>query len=431
MAISRRKGEKTMKKTIVAAIFVLLAAALFLNAQEAKKTYNLQKAYVFLEEELLVNDTDLNCSYFIRDKVPRDIRIVGKHTPASQLESFTDSDELVIDSGAKDGLKEGDMLLILSEGDVIHHPRNHDRLGRFFFKKSLARISCLYDNQAIIRLQNGCQPIHVGDFALPYTPEATVFAKRIDYKYCRIPANAVTGQIVHTNLAMGIPADMVGDQQYLTVDLGEGVVGKGTFLLFYRLVTSDLPPMIIGLGIVIHSENTNATVKVLDAGTDMRVGDRALVLPRDAASAKPGQPGQAGGEELPVVETLPEGEEAAGEAPVAGAALNYSILFPFDGVAPLADPSADFAAIRDFVAGKSEYLVTLRGYSCSIGGEEYNLRLSSKRVEAIKGMLVSQYGIDPGRIESFFYGEKEPQFDNSTEAERRKNRLVKIEVNGK
>jgi outer membrane protein OmpA-like peptidoglycan-associated protein len=419
-----------MKKTIVAAIFVLLAATLFLNAQEAKKTYALQKAYVFLEEELLVNDTDLNCSYFIRDKVPRDIRIVGKHTPASQLESLTDADELVIDSGAKDGLKEGDMLLILSEGSVFHHPRNHDRLGRFFFKKSLARISCLYDSQAIIRLQNGCQPIHVGDFALPYTPEATVFAKRIDYKYCRIPANAVSGQIVHTDLTMGISADMAGDQQYLTVDLGEGVVGKGTFLLFYRLVTSDLPPMITGLGIVIHSENTNATVKVLDAGTDMRVGDRALVLPRDAASAKPAQPGQAGGEELPVVETLPGGEEAAGEAPVAGAALNFSILFPFDGIAPLTDPSADFTAIRDFVAGKSEYLITLRGYACSIGGEEYNLRLSSKRVEAIKAMLVSQYGIDAGRIEAFFYGEKEPQFDNSTEAERRKNRLVKIEVNG-
>ncbi|HOW44330.1 MAG TPA: OmpA family protein [Candidatus Aminicenantes bacterium] len=415
-----------MKKTMVVAVFVLLAATQFLNGQVAQKIYNLQKAYVFLEEELLVNDTDLNCSYFIRDKVPQDIRIVGNHTMDSQVESFTNADELVIDSGAKDGLKEGDMLVILSEGNVIHHPRNHDRLGRFFFKKSLARITCLYDKQAVIRLQNGCQPVHVGDFALPYAPEATVFAKRADYKYCRIPDNAVSGQVVYTDLTMGIPSDMSGDQQYLTVDLGEGVVGKGSFLLFYRLVASDLPPLIVGLGVVIHSENTNSTVKVLDAGTDMRVGDRVLVLPREAAAAKPGQPG---GEELPVVESLPGAEETAGEATVAGAALNYSILFPFDGVTPLADPSADFAAIRDFVAGKSEYVVTLRGYACSIGGEEYNLRLSSRRVEAIKGMLVSQYAIDPGRIETFFYGEKEPQFDNSTEAERRKNRLVKIEVN--
>jgi outer membrane protein OmpA-like peptidoglycan-associated protein len=52
-------------------------------------------------------------------------------------------------------------------------------------------------------------------------------------------------------------------------------------------------------------------------------------------------------------------------------------------------------------------------------------------VETIKAILVSQYGIDPARIESFFYGEKDPQYDNSSEAERCKNRLVKIEVNGK
>lgn len=418
-----------MKKTFVVAVFVLLAATQFLSAQEEKKVYDLQKAYVFLEEEMLVNATDLNCSYFIRDKVPRDIRIVGTHAPVSQREAYTDLDELVIDKGAKDGLKEGDMLVILSEGEVIHHPRNHDRLGRFFYKKSLAQISCLYDKQAVIRLQNGCQPVHIGDFVLPYTPEATVFAKRADYKLCRIPANAVTGLVVYTELTMGFPSEMTGDQQYVTIDLGEGVVGKGSFLLFYRNVASDLPPLITGLGIVIHSENTNATVKILDAGTDMRVGDHVLVLPRAATAAKPGQ--GAGGEELPVVETLPGGEEAAGEAPEAGAALNYSVLFPFDGVTPLADASADLAAIRDFVAGKSEYMITLRGYTCSIGGEEYNLRLSSRRVEAIKGMLVSQYGIDPGHIETFFYGEKEPQFDNSTEVERRKNRLVKIEVNAK
>ena len=34
-------------------------------------------------------------------------------------------------------------------------------------------------------------------------------------------------------------------------------------------------------------------------------------------------------------------------------------------------------------------------------------------------------------METFFYGEKEPHFDNSSEAERQKNRLVKIEVSGK
>ena len=420
-----------MKKMFIFAILIFLAAALALEAQESKKILNIRKAYVYLEEQLLVNDTDLNCSYFIKEDMPRDIRIVDKHVLNAERAEFTDLDDLVIDKGSKAGLKEGDVLLIMSEGRVIRHPRNHDVLGRYFLKKSLAEITCIYDDSAVITLRKGCNPVNIGDFAILFKPEDVVFQKKIDYKFCRIPANAVSGMVVYSELTLGIPGIMAGDTQYVSVDLGEGVVGKGSFLLVYRELASDLPPLIIGLGIVIHSEKTNSTMKILDASTDIRVGDRILVLPEAASKVAPGPGGK---ENIPIVETLPgEGVPAAEDVAAAdeGNALNFNILFPFDGKLPIEDHAADYGAIRDFIADKSEYLVTLRGYTCSIGGDEYNLRLSSERVEAIKGILVSQYGIDAAHIESFFYGEKEPQFDNSSEADRRKNRLVKIEVNGK
>jgi outer membrane protein OmpA-like peptidoglycan-associated protein len=421
-----------MKKSLVPVIFVLLTAVLLVGAGESKKIMNIQKAYVYLDESLLISETDLNCSYFIKEAVPQDIRIINSHQATAERSEFSDHDDLVINKGAKDGLKDGDMLLVMTEGPVIHHPGNHDRLGRFFLKKSLAQITCLYDKTAVITLQKGCNPVNVGDFAILYKPEETLFAKQIDYKLCRLPANAVTGMVVYTELTMGYPGEIIGDNQYVSVDLGEGVVGKGTFLLVYREVASDLPPLIIGMGIVLHSEKNNSTVKILDASSDIQLKDRVLVLPKVKEAAAAGTQ-----ESIPVVETL-EGEgqvaeeAAAGqEAEAAGDVLNFNILFGFDSKTPIADHAADFAAIKDFIASKSEYLITLRGYTCSIGREEYNLRLSSQRVETIKAILVGQYGIDPAHIESFFYGEKDPQFDNSSEAERRKNRLVKIEVNGK
>jgi outer membrane protein OmpA-like peptidoglycan-associated protein len=380
---------------------------------------------------MLVNETDLNCSYFIKEAVPRDIRIVGAHLATPERREFTDFDELLINRGSKDGLKEGDLLMIISEGQIIQHPRNHDRLGRYFLKKSLAQVTCIYEDNAVIRLQKGCNPVNIGDLAILYKPEQTVFEKRIDYKLCRIPANAVSGQVVFAELALGIAAEFVADTQYVSVDLGEGVVAKGTSLLVYRKLASDLPPLIIGLGIVIHSENTNSTVKILDAASDIRIGDQVLVLPKAAATGS----GQGEKEDIPIVETLPgeggEEQPATAEEAVPGGALNISVLFEFDAKQPIADHAADYQAIKDFIADKAEYLVTLRGYACSIGGDEYNLRLSSQRAEAIKTILVSQYGIDAAHIETFFYGEKEPQFDNSSEDQRRRNRLVKIEVNGK
>lgn len=418
-----------MKKLPILVIFVFLAAALLSTAEKGKKILDIQKAYVYMEESLLISDTDLNCSYFIKDDVPQDIEIVAKHLPTPERKEFSDSDELIINKGSNAGLKEGDLLMIMSKGSVIH-PRNHDRLGQYFLKKSLAEITCIYDEQAVIQLRKGCNPVHVGDFGILYKPEATLFAKKIDYKYCRIPANAVSGNVVFLDLALGTSGEIAGESQYVTIDLGEGVVGKGTFLLIYRVLHSDLPPLIIGLGIVIHSENTNSTVKILDSSSDIKANDRMLILPKM-------REGAAAGENIPVVETLPGQEQEPGQAAegqgagLQGNALNFDVLFDFDSKQPIADHAADFTAIKDFIATKSEYLITLRGYTCSIGGEEYNLRLSSARAEAIKSILISQYGIDAAHIETFFYGEKDPQFDNSSEAERRKNRLVKIEVNGK
>jgi outer membrane protein OmpA-like peptidoglycan-associated protein len=422
-----------MKKVLIPFIFIILAAASIANAQESKKILNIRKAYAFLDEAMLISETDLNCSYFIKDDVPQDIHIISKHVPNAERNEFSDFDELVIDKGSRDGLKEGDLLMIMSKGPVIHHPRSHRRLGSHFLKKALAQISCIYEKQAIIRLQKSCNPVNAGDFVVLFKPESTVFEKKLDYKLCRIPANGVSGMIVYSELVVGFRSEISSESQYVTVDLGKGVVNKGTFLLVYRVVASDLPPLIIGLGIVIHGENTNSTVKILDASTDIQVNDQVMVLPKPTPGPAAGERDQ---ENIPVMESLPEGQEAdqaaAGEgAGLEGDVLNVDVLFGFDRKEPIDDHAADFAAIRDFIAGKSEYLVTLRGYTCSIGGEEYNLRLSSQRVETIKSILVGQYGVDAAHIETFFYGEKEPQFDNSSEVERRKNRLVKIEVNGR
>jgi len=46
-------------------------------------------------------------------------------------------------------------------------------------------------------------------------------------------------------------------------------------------------------------------------------------------------------------------------------------------------------------------------------------------------MLINEYGIAENFIESYFYGEKESPFDNTSEEQRRKNRLVHIQVIGK
>jgi len=429
---SKQRGVNKMKKILFFVIFIFLALALMADVKESKKIYKLQKAYVFLDESLLISDTDLNCSYFIKDSMPQDIKIVASYQSIEQRKDFSDNDNLIIDKGSKDGLKAGDLLLIMSQGKLVKN------LGRYYLKKSLAEITDIYEQQSVIQLKGGCNPVNIGDFAILFKPEKTVFAKKIDYMLARIPENPVSGNIVYTDLSLGIPASITATSQYVTVDLGAEVVAKGTSLLIYRILKSDLPPLIIGSGIVIQAENTNSTVKILDSNADIKLNDQVLILSAsmennsDAAGA--GKKGN-----IPIIETLQgESQDKENARPgevqppeQKGDTLTVDVLFDFDSKQPKDDHSGDFTAIKEFINAKSEYLVTLRGYTCSIGREEYNLRLAQERVEAIKDILVSQYGVDAAHVETFFYGEKEPRFDNSSEAERLKNRLVKIEVNGK
>jgi OOP family OmpA-OmpF porin len=71
--------------------------------------------------------------------------------------------------------------------------------------------------------------------------------------------------------------------------------------------------------------------------------------------------------------------------------------------------------------------VTLSGYTDWTGTKAYNLKLSDRRVAAVKSYVVKK-GIDPSRISGRGYGESNPIASNRTKEGRAKNRRVEIKV---
>lgn len=71
--------------------------------------------------------------------------------------------------------------------------------------------------------------------------------------------------------------------------------------------------------------------------------------------------------------------------------------------------------------------VELAGYTDSIGGAAYNLKLSQKRAEAVKEYLVGK-GIDAGRIQAKGYGKENPVASNKTDEGREYNRRVELHI---
>lgn len=73
--------------------------------------------------------------------------------------------------------------------------------------------------------------------------------------------------------------------------------------------------------------------------------------------------------------------------------------------------------------------VQVEGYTDSVGGDEYNQKLSENRASTVKDFLVSQ-GVSASNITSQGFGKTDPVADNSTAEGRAQNRRVNLVVSG-
>jgi len=418
-------------KRISLFLVIIVGSVFILTAQEATN-YDIRTAYVYKEASLLISETDLNCSYFIKKGMSEDLRIIGGDRMDDNKIDYSDGDRVYINKGSNDGIHEGDILLIIEKGQKVQNRLNQKELGFLYLKKSLGEVTCLYENKAIVTLGKGCSPVRVGDLLIPYKPQNTVFKKKPIYTRCILPKNRTKGFVVYISMHLEAERVIAGPHEFITINLGKASVSQGDFILFYKFFKKGLPPLIIGTGIIIDSQNTNSTAKILDAGSTVEIGTRVLVLKEEDLKVdtvhKSKMHRLTGEEKIPIIEKM-EKKEAG--VPASEETLELNVFFDINKSSIKEEYKADLQKIGEFLNGKSQFGIILRGYSCSIGNPEYNLKLSKQRVENIKKYLMELYNIKEDFFETYYYGEKESPYDNSTEEERRKNRLVNIQVLGK
>jgi outer membrane protein OmpA-like peptidoglycan-associated protein len=419
-----------MKKISLFLVLMVGIVFMVLTAQQDVKRFEIKTAYVYQDASLLISETDLNCSYFIKKEMSEGLRITGAEKMDWGKLDYSDGDRMYINKGSNDGIKEGDMFQVFYKGHKVSNALTAKTLGTYYLKESLAEVTCIYEDKAVVTLRKSCNPAHVGDYLIPYKPPQTVFKQKPIYTRCRLPQNRIEGNVVYASMYMDSDRFIVGPQEFVTIDLGKAIVSQGDFLLFYKLFNDKLPPLIIGTGIVIDSQNTNATVKVLESSEAVTVGTKLVVLQEEdlgvAGSGRSKLHRLTGEEYIPVIEKL-EQEEGA-EPGAEEQTLEINVLFDLNGTALKEADKSELAKIAEFIKGKTEFVVILRGYSCSIGNEEYNLKLSKERVDNVKKYLMDTFNIKTEFFETYHYGEKEAPFDNTSEEERRKNRLVSVQV---
>lgn len=106
--------------------------------------------------------------------------------------------------------------------------------------------------------------------------------------------------------------------------------------------------------------------------------------------------------------------------------LSAEVLFDFDS--DVIKPEAKVHLDRiNRIIGQSKYkVVQIFGHTDSIGSDEYNMKLSVRRAEAVKKYLNTVFSIDLAKLESAGKGEREPVADNRNAQGRLANRRVEF-----
>jgi outer membrane protein OmpA-like peptidoglycan-associated protein len=85
--------------------------------------------------------------------------------------------------------------------------------------------------------------------------------------------------------------------------------------------------------------------------------------------------------------------------------------------------------LKQVVAGLTKnpnLKLEIDGYTDSVGDAAHNLDLSKRRAEAVRSVLVSQFGIDPSRVTANGFGPDQPTGSNDTPDGRAQNRRVEF-----
>jgi outer membrane protein OmpA-like peptidoglycan-associated protein len=113
-----------------------------------------------------------------------------------------------------------------------------------------------------------------------------------------------------------------------------------------------------------------------------------------------------------------------------GLIMNMSdVLFDFGKYTLKPDAREKLAKVSGILLGHPGLTLQIEGYTDNVGSDEFNLKLSQQRADAVRDYLISQ-GIQENAITARGLGKTNPIAPNNTAEGRQKNRRVQIVVAG-
>jgi hypothetical protein len=250
---------------VLASLLLIVPGGPF--AQETQETM-IQKAKIFEETYQLINESDLNCSFYMHEegKLLPDIQIIGAER-MNEKGLFEDGDLIYINRGAADGLEIGQLFLTVGLRAKVA------KLGTVMERHGRARIVRLDDRTASARVEKGCGRIMIGDYLLPFEEDSGEIGKDLGYGDME-PNASKRGRVIYIENDFHIS----GSGQWALIDMGrQHCVQIGDQLNVFHQARPDLPREAVASAIIIDVRGATSTIKILGARDSVDIGNEVQI----------------------------------------------------------------------------------------------------------------------------------------------------------
>jgi len=104
----------------------------------------------------------------------------------------------------------------------------------------------------------------------------------------------------------------------------------------------------------------------------------------------------------------------------------YGVYFDTDKTDVKPESMATLDEIASLLKIDRSLKLEISGHTDNTGTRDHNMKLSQGRAQAVVGVLVAKYGIDPKRLIAKGYGDTKPVAPNDNDVDKAKNRRVEL-----
>lgn len=105
--------------------------------------------------------------------------------------------------------------------------------------------------------------------------------------------------------------------------------------------------------------------------------------------------------------------------------IELKVEFDFDKSFIRSEYYKDLTEFADLMRTYPDHNVNLEGNTCSIGTDQYNMKLGQRRAESVRNFILKNFkSIEASRLTAISYGEAKPISTNETDKGRKENRRV-------